>query len=338
MADPDTGRRKLTPRELARLRAFGAFQERLWKRIRTKHLEAEAVPDQLYHYTDAAGLIGIVEDKSIRATDCRSTNDPHDGRYAWRIFDEIVSQRQHEQYLFSRLPSHLQTILLRAEAMQKQGNYSLARRGRLFVASFSATRDDLSQWRAYGSDGKGYSIGIHAHSVQVGSSYWARVIYDNWLQRDIIGDLLIGTAGYMKRYCTTTRTSVSKAAVDAAFVIEDLLGRLCPFFKDECYSSEKEWRLVRSFTDTGDQIQPEVRSASGNRVASYIPLEIVDASGRMPLSSIMIGPDQHDPGVHAAMTDLLSKHHPVTTGSDELPDPSDYVNVSESMRPYRSLK
>jgi hypothetical protein len=66
----------------------------------------------------------------------------------------------------------------------------------MYVACLSRLRDDLSQWRAYGTDGKGFAVGIAPHifkpepsTLPIGETFVVSpVIYDpaelRWLHTE----------------------------------------------------------------------------------------------------------------------------------------------------------
>jgi hypothetical protein len=52
----------------------GAIQTAVWSFIKASHQDFQ-LPETLYHYTDAAGLKGIIESGAIRATHVAYMND-----------------------------------------------------------------------------------------------------------------------------------------------------------------------------------------------------------------------------------------------------------------------
>ncbi len=117
-------------------------------------------PEVLYHYTDAAGFIGIVQSRKLRATDIRFLNDPDELRYAW---DELLvaletAKTANPEY------SDAYEAALQAIAMTNAVDLAVSE-DRLFSVSFSELSDELGQWRSYAGDAKGVALGFSQKSI-----------------------------------------------------------------------------------------------------------------------------------------------------------------------------
>src|SRR6478735_12190081 len=101
-------------------------------------------PDTLYQYTDAAGLMGILQSGAVWATDARFLNDAAELEYFRQAVQEIASEVK---------PTLRTAHAVRfADELLENSNDQFFM-GSIYVASFSADPDILSQWRAYASDG-----------------------------------------------------------------------------------------------------------------------------------------------------------------------------------------
>ena len=96
-------------------------------------------PPLKYHYTDSAGLLGIIEEGEclFRASDVRFLNDSEELRYA---------ASQFEQWLLLRHQRTLPTEI--GQLLDSEPG--------IYVVCLSERRDSLSQWRAYGD----YALGL----------------------------------------------------------------------------------------------------------------------------------------------------------------------------------
>jgi hypothetical protein len=116
-----------------------------------------AVPDILYHYTDAAGLKGIVESGVLRATHISFMNDASESVHAGSLLLEHVQLEKAR----ATNPLHLSVL----GEMEK----GIATRPEdvapYFVVCFSAQENSLNQWRAYGRGEGGFSIGFDGHAL-----------------------------------------------------------------------------------------------------------------------------------------------------------------------------
>src|SRR5690625_3598353 len=98
-------------------------------------------PDEVWHYTSAAGLKGIIENDYLFACPATQMNDSkelHEGR------DRV------EQVLRERLVNEPELL---DEALSQIGTFEeiLAESEKLFLISASTNGDNLSLWRNYGT-------------------------------------------------------------------------------------------------------------------------------------------------------------------------------------------
>jgi hypothetical protein len=116
----------------------------------------------IYHYTNQFGLKSIIENRSIWLSNSRLMNDSFEGFYLGRYGRDKYIQAVLTKYpklsieVFVNLYDHVLSSL------------------EYYVASFSENGDLLDQWRSYGSDGNGVTIGIEMGPI-IGSEvppYW----------------------------------------------------------------------------------------------------------------------------------------------------------------------
>src|SRR5690606_36357166 len=108
----------------------------------------------LFHYTTAQGLAGILKEKAIWATHYRYLNDRVELELAEMLITEEARRLANEYEPESEESLFLQDF---ADAHERD---SLTNVADVYLASFSERGDLLSQWRGYGDDGRGYSVGI----------------------------------------------------------------------------------------------------------------------------------------------------------------------------------
>jgi hypothetical protein len=116
---------------------------------------AVELPSSLvYHYTDAAGLHGILTSGAVRATHFTHLNDRRELLEGEDLVREVAKEMQ------QKLPSEGQNALLE-DFLTGYDDMVLSRIAKdVYVTSFSEVGDDLAQWRAYGGRGAGYAIGL----------------------------------------------------------------------------------------------------------------------------------------------------------------------------------
>lgn len=100
--------------------------------------------DAVYHYTDAAGLLGMVQNHTLRATEASGMNDPHEGVYGRKVVAEHVAPEPHRE--------DFENHRLQADSIADE---------EVFVACATTRADDVSQWTRYTPwPSAGYCVGL----------------------------------------------------------------------------------------------------------------------------------------------------------------------------------
>jgi len=205
----------------------------------------------LFHYTTAAGLLGILRNSTLWATDLHFLNDAKESIYAQDLVTNAIRGMKnpvlnpgHSAYgmgeggveVFDRYRGYVLDALDSAE----HGVY---------VACFCESGDLLSQWRGYGAD-HGYAIEFEADALRTAL--------------DGLNTYPAATGLAQVRYGSDAATDVVSTAVEA---VRDFnlnhpgvkaeykalqLAALLATIKDPGFSEEKDWRLYAAF-DRGQQ-------------------------------------------------------------------------------------
>ena len=117
-------------------------------------------PNQLWHYTNTAGLLGILRSGKLWATNTNFLND--------------TSELLHAKFLAKRsilatltgTSDEVENTFLQILYEQIEGNIGRP----VFVVSLSSEKDELSQWRAYGSATGSFCLGFKSNVI---NSAWA---------------------------------------------------------------------------------------------------------------------------------------------------------------------
>ncbi len=224
----------------------------------------ELAPPEVYHYCSTEGLFGILDSRSLWATDLFCLNDTSEFSYAIDLAKHCVPVNCY-------LRPHLKSPASLIESFRTAHTH---------VACFSADDDLLSQWRAYGSSGHGFALGLRPNELlQHGrnNNMFAlhRVVYEKEEQEKAICDFV--------DTCIITRgrfLSIGDGEywLDCLMLLLNLLMR----FKHPKFSEEAEWRLFLTGVSNADL---KFRVIHG----SIIPYVKVD----FPLSavaSVRVGP------------------------------------------------
>ncbi len=186
-------------------------------------------PLEVYHYTSNAGLVGIVENRSVWSSDIRYLNDAKDYAYAFEVFDRAFDVR----------PRH--GLKLQRHAVDGARDQLRSIRGlQTFVASFSEVGDLLSQWRGYCPPGQGVSVGFPVELLQrraIAQAYmFEPCLYEPIKQCRVVRDLI-------ERYLGIDHPE-QNGQLHASVGLAVQLHKLAPRLKHPSFAEEREWRLI----------------------------------------------------------------------------------------------
>jgi Protein of unknown function (DUF2971) len=294
---------------------------------RTKDLgKRNTVPDTapVFHYTNAAGLKGILEKDAIWLTDRIHLNDPSELAYGMKFALDWCAEKAKggdrlTQLFFETLGTGLPTVL------EQHGFY---------VSSFSLDGDLLSQWCRYADDGRGFCLEFYPGFLNSGWKTTGGLVtfsisYDEEDIKRRQEKCLADALQYL-RNAEVFRT-VSQAASSRQFVVgmqqritSELLWNAIQF-KHTAYRDELEARVLI----TGDLA--ELQSSSlhrtrprGSELVSYFELPFTPSiRGPDVLKGVRIGPAASVESVKSARALLRSAG-------------LSHVEVTQSKIPYRS--
>jgi hypothetical protein len=182
------------------------------------------------------------------------------------------------------------------------------------VASFSSNGDELEQWRAYGDNGRGFSVGISSKVFKQSdtidrskrppneSIFMSRVIYDEAIairrQRDVVDKIIEITARLVTRdalgdhSCDLNAFYVKMLSVVITALVWNSLTT-----KHPAYRGEQETRLIllNESTKLGPYVKTRVR---GSEIVPYITYPM-DLRGQEAIGGIVAGPAAAPQSEHA---------------------------------------
>ena len=221
------------------------------------------VSKPLYHYTSQKGLLGIVENNEIWATDIFYLNDTMEYQYAVDLTSEII--KKHLELCKDKTPSH--AVYTRPIEIpgsiapvfpyryeKKWIEYSmleeadkLIKRNKnfhIFVFSLSKEGNTLSQWRGYCPNNNGYSIGFNPTVLErIQHFELVECIYDEEEQKKLI-------KGHVDKFVKDINSDLDKLSnstdsqtdLCVDFLIEFL--PIASRLKHKSFIDECEWRLI----------------------------------------------------------------------------------------------
>jgi hypothetical protein len=110
-------------------------------------LDMQKAPAVVYHYTNDAGLRGILETGRLWLSDIFSLNDPSELRHGISSAVNILESKAKDGPQAAKVFAKNFATL----------DVGVERSAHFFVLSFSSDGDDLGQWRAYADNGRGYA-------------------------------------------------------------------------------------------------------------------------------------------------------------------------------------
>lgn len=256
--------------------------------------------DELYHYTSAAGLIGLlgtpVSPAAMWLTQVQYMNDALELRHAYELARHDLMSGQSKWPGCRRVMSGLWGVPYEGNWLETPTMGHILHRYCSF--SLSEKPDVLSQWRGYVPEG-GYAIGfrlgdLRLLAAQNGFSI-APCIYDDEVKHREISDAFIRIEnGLSKGEVDLPSENLAQIAesertsATARLRIQQWVGSRAPFYKHASFEEEREWRIV----GTVGANDPRARwRARGSQVIPYCELDI----GRrgpspVPAISVVVGP------------------------------------------------
>jgi len=253
----------------------------------------------LYHYTDAAGLLGMVSTNRLWATDVSFLNDPSEGQLFPKNIIDFMRKKSGgltkiEQEIVDKIADCL-------------GNGLEVDRS--FSVSFCGNGDLLSQWRAYGSFGSGYAVGMQLAGKphpQLGNLI--EVQYGLEGMQAVALDLLSIYVEANPKWKLELCNEAAKA-----------IRYLSLAFKDESYCEEKETRIIAKASNKDNDMfkfeAPLNFRARGSDIVPYINLAIdlnLQLSDEnpppLPIRRIVIGPGVDYYRNRSSLEQLLTSH------------------------------
>jgi hypothetical protein len=247
----------------------------------------------IYHYTDPKGLIGILSDGQLWATDIGYLNDSSELRHAEEVQRRLLGE------IIRESPDGSLQRKLATKALEGRHPF---KGEETYVVCFCGEGDLLTQWKTYGSWGSGFSIGFDRKKLESALAALGpppRSLADIWTMGTST-EVTLARVRYSEeeqqldlerafhRYgdLLSAESSAPEIAACAA-AIADNAALSASRFKHPAFESEREWRIVIS-SSFGSSLELFFRSSS-RTVIPYIKTRRQPDS-KLPVVSITIGP------------------------------------------------
>lgn len=247
--------------------------------------------DNLYHYTDAAGLLGILGNPNaapeIWMTQIQFMNDSAEWRHAFDLLCARIKRHLHHTHPAVKI------------VIEKYASHDCYSEPRFFVFSLSEQGDLLSQWRGYTPNG-GYSLGFSRKSLEdlVGRHDFKLIkcVYTDLEKEGLIDNEIFAVLSELEGGTIHLDSEdVARQGHDGslAYAVWNLLTsrvyQLAPYFKHSSFREEQEWRIVGAVpAGVGD---PRERYRTrGNLIIPYCALPLPESKTEYPVKEIIYGP------------------------------------------------
>lgn len=270
----------------------------------------------LWHYTSRQGLLGIVQEKCMWATNIFYMNDATEHLYAMGVINEVLTDRLTEMkrqsgltyteelgqiYAAGSLTSalgldrhllgenegkylYIQEI---KDTMRVLGGLSSAH---IYIISFTAELDNLNHWRGYCPQGMGFCLQFNqmklAEAMKKESFDLAQCLYEKDAQKKLVNDLVDKIINkYEAESIKGNEDQPISSRVDAIIDLWTLAARM----KDKAFESENEWRYIFHGEPAG------IRHRDGNSMLiPYMEAEICDSNKQLSsIEKVIVGPAPH---------------------------------------------
>lgn len=201
-------------------------------------LKSYQPPDELFHYTNQDGLLGILKSNLIRTTKVLCLNDSSEYVLALKLAREILETlSEDDNYSLEKI----KTLRIELDVIKSFN---------IFVSSFTTEDDLLSQWRAYSNSSGGYSIGFSGNELLTEAKnqdfFLAECIYDPKKQREIITEFLqdrLSEDDNTNNEINQKYQTAQSNHLQTKSIWKDLAS-IAPILKDQGFKEEKEWRII----------------------------------------------------------------------------------------------
>lgn len=271
-----------------------------------RRLPQQPPPPKLYHYTAAEGLLGMVSQGTVVATNLSFMNDSSELTYAYNLLLRTLKVRRDTG-------SEAFEQKLAGDCVQVLEDY----RGMVEVYGFcfSEEEDSLNQWRVYADRGRGFALEFDAPTLfQLNHTEdgWdgcpdaiRPVVYAEREQQHIINETFDVLADFAARP-EDFGWSEERLVQGLPLLFGLYLGLLLPSFKNPAFREEREWRATTVHLPIFAS-DLEFRTARDGSITPFKRFRLSSESQSLPISSIIMGSQSPGTSEHAIRL-LLRKH------------------------------
>jgi hypothetical protein len=265
--------------------AMGRIVDRAQKYIGIEQFPADT-PSRLFHFTDAAGVLGILRYKSLWLSLAHSMNDRSE--ISWAI-------NEARSLILDGIPGIDEEFgLLVCKYFDPKHSPDKWRvEYRPYLASFCARTDRSVHWLHYGRSGTGFAVGFSSSAFRRAPLHWVKVQYSLPELQNHVRSMISSVHEELSRVTVgADEQDVASLRHVAAHATAGFITAAAPRYKDPAFANEDEWRLMvldveHPLENRPDEhpIETNFRSVSG-RIVPYKSIEFDPAAGKSWYSGI----------------------------------------------------
>lgn len=246
-----------------------------------------------YHYCSVENFLNILKNKQIYLSDPLKMNDSSE--IVW-----FIEQLEKEEYI-SEYISIFEEIKIRTginftlEDLKKE----IDSNGQdcIYIACFSSVPDLLSQWRSYGGDGAGVSVGFDLAKLKLANNFFVEPVV--YIERNLQSEEIVNVADTIQTVIRENNISDKEGKIKV--LINELLPILAKY-KNPSFSEEQELRLIYceqmmfdeilekygAYTEPfkTEKIEHDFRAIGANNATEFIKMNFEPSA----IKEIYIGP------------------------------------------------
>ncbi|WEZ84564.1 DUF2971 domain-containing protein [Rhizobium sp. 32-5/1] len=275
--------------------------------IRARMADVPA-PPSLFHYTSAAGLIGVLEKNTLWFSNSMFLNDGSESFWGINVFEHVL-----DEFLTLHDADARETGDKLKRWVRDAFNFFQP-----IVFCMSEEDNLLNQWRDYGKDVTPYSIELATDGLEQDGynfpAYLCEVIYDMNDQREMAArlvELIYNKYRETEAVAAFREEDEEPLLIGAAKEIVWLLSR----FKNTAFQAEKEWRLICHRPNLDGKVKTLFRAGSLGAVPYYEWFRpTLEGRGPLPIIHVTVGPSPY-----SAVSDIALKQLLHETGYGDVP-------------------
>lgn len=285
--------------------------------------------NNIFHYTDTNGLLGIINNNTFRATKSNFLNDISELHYGYNYIIEHLNDEKYKSL------KHIDLITFAVDGILK----TLLDTG-IYITSFSYENDSIELWNYYSNRG-GYCLEfdttLFKNQIQKSISYFntIQILYDEKDQLQLFEKKLNEFSDYIDKQPENEKNRLS---LSGGKRIDDILNsteilNLLLLFKNPKFKYENEVRIVFLIRDDNKFSDFEIQFINKSGIITpYIEYKLND--NMSSLKSIRLGPLNNSETAEEGLKMLLIKKS--YSYPEHYPQPiKNFVEILHSECPLR---